>query len=161
MEQRYDHRGLQADLCSLHRSREGRALVETLAEDPPHPWGGRQFTSPSSTSLPVQPLSHFCPVTAPFQCIKRKLLMNLDFTTFISLPTFKMPNTATCPGGSNFISYPECHHRNSLQTPLTDWFLLLQRRLGCQASETKGLTSFSLRSRHPLVLKSQAATSTS
>ena len=123
--------------------------------------GGRQSVSPPSTSMPVQPLSHLRPVTAPFQCIKRKLRMNLDFTTFISLPTFKMPNAATCPGGSNFISYPECHCRNSLQTPLTDWFLLLQHWLGCQASETKGLTSFSLCSRLPLVLKSQAATSTS
>lgn len=66
MKQRYDHRGLQADLCSLHRSRAGRALVETLAEDPPHPWGidsprARRApacrSSPSPTSVLWQPRS--------------------------------------------------------------------------------------------------------
>lgn len=125
------------------------------------PWSLRGRLSPGSgpcqTSLPpIFPLA-----TAPFWGIQGRLCGSFHFSAFISLPTFKMPNAATCPGGSNFISYPDCHRRNSLQTPLTDRLLLRQHPQACRASKTKRLTSASPRPRLPLVLKSQAATSTS
>lgn len=121
-------------------------------------WSLTGRLSPGSEPCQTSLCPIFPPATAPFQGAKGKLCASSCFTTFVSLPTFKMPNAATCPGGSNFVSYPECHRRNSLQTPLTDRFLLHRHPPACQASKTKGLTSASPRPRLSLVLTSQAAT---
>lgn len=50
--------------------------------------------------------------------------MHFYFTTFISLPTFKMPKAATCPRGSHS-PLTQMSQRNSLPTPLTRWLLPL------------------------------------
>lgn len=87
-------------------------------------------------SPPDPPGSSFPPATAPSQGVQGTLCVSCCLTTFISLPSFKMPNAATRPGGSDSVSYPECQRRNSLQTPLTD--RLLPASTGAPGVKDKG-----------------------
>lgn len=83
---------------------------------PPPDWAHPTSLRPEGRQSPR-------PAWLPSQGVQGKLCVRFPLTTLISLPSFKMPNAATHPGGSNFVSYPECQHRNSLQTPLTDRLL--------------------------------------
>lgn len=153
MEQRYDHRGLQADSAPLPQDAgRSRARVDTPAGGPSHPWG-QAVQEPIEHQHAVQPLSHLRPMTALFQCIKRKAT-NSDFTSiYLYCQTWNAKCAATCPKA--LISYPECHCRNLISNPtlLTDWFLCFSADSRMLASETKDSPLLSV-PRLPLALKS-------